>query len=191
YLQRILDRLRPEIEAGVPIVVLEPSCASVFRDELRNLFPSDPLAERLRRQTVLLSEFLLNRPGYEPPRLARRVVLHGHCHHKAVMKMSAEESLLRKMGADLQPLDAGCCGMAGPFGFAAEHYAVSQAIGERVLLPAVRQAASDALIVADGFSCREQIVQATGRQALHLADVLHLAAFESPNHQFTKSPMTR
>jgi FAD/FMN-containing dehydrogenase/Fe-S oxidoreductase len=180
YLQRILDTLRPEIEAGIPIVVLEPSCASVFRDELRNLFPADPVAERLRQQTVLLSEFLLKQPGYEAPRLARRVVLHGHCHHKAVMKMSAEESLLRKMGADLQPLDAGCCGMAGPFGFAAEHYGVSQAIGERVLLPAVRQAAPDTLIVADGFSCREQIVQATGRHALHLADALHLAN-QSPN----------
>jgi FAD/FMN-containing dehydrogenase/Fe-S oxidoreductase len=176
YLQRILDELRPEIEAGVPIVVLEPSCASVFRDELRSLFPSDPLADRLRRQTVLLSEFLLNHAGYQPPAIARRAVLHGHCHHKAVMKMSAEESLLRKAGVDLQPLDAGCCGMAGPFGFSAEHYAVSQAIGERVLLPAVRQAASDTLIVADGFSCREQIVQATGRRALHLADVLDLAA---------------
>jgi len=181
YLQRILDSLRPEIEAGVPIIVLEPSCASVFRDELRNLFPADPLAARLRQQTVLLSEFLLNHPGYEAPRLARRVVSHGHCHHKAVMKMSAEESLLRKMGADLQPLDAGCCGMAGPFGFAAEHYAVSQAIGERVLLPAVRQAAPDTLIVDDGFSCREQIVQATGRHALHLADVLDLATKKSGN----------
>jgi Fe-S oxidoreductase len=92
-----------------------------------------------------------------------------------VMKMSAEESLLRKAGAELQTLDAGCCGMAGPFGFAAEHYAMSQSIGERVLLPAVRQAAPDTLIVADGFSCREQIVQATGRHALHLADVLDLA----------------
>jgi Fe-S oxidoreductase len=181
YLQRILDRLRPEIEAGVPIVVLEPSCASVFRDELRNLFPSDPLADRLRQQTVLLSEFLLKQPGYQPPKLARRVVLHGHCHHKAIMKMGPEETLLRKTGADLQPLDAGCCGMAGPFGFSAEHYAVSQAIGERVLLPAVRQAAPDTLIVADGFSCREQIVQATGRHALHLADVLALATGELGN----------
>jgi Fe-S oxidoreductase len=176
YLQRILDRLRPEIEAGVPIVVLEPSCASVFRDELRNLFPSDPLADRLRQQTVLLSEFLLNQRGYEPPRLAKRVVMHGHCHHKAIMKTGPEEALLRKMGTALQPLDAGCCGMAGPFGFSAEHYGVSQAIGERVLLPAVRRAAPDTLIVADGFSCREQIVQATGRQALHLADVLAMAA---------------
>src|SRR5262249_50311126 len=121
YLQRILDALRPEIEAGVPIVVLEPSCGSVFRDELRNLFPSDPLADRLSRQTVLLSEFLMNHANYKAPRLARRAVLHGHCHHKAVMKMSAEEALLRKAGVDLQPLDAGCCGMAGPFGFAAEH----------------------------------------------------------------------
>ena len=91
------------------------------------------------------------------------------------MKMTDEESLLGKMGAALESIDAGCCGMAGPFGYAAETFAVSQAIGERVLLPAVRQAPADALIVADGFSCREQIVQATGRQAVHLAEVIQLA----------------
>jgi Fe-S oxidoreductase len=176
YLQRILHALGPEIDAGRPIVVLEPSCASVFRDELRNLFPGDARADRLRAQTFLLSEFLDRRlPGYTPPRLARPVLLHGHCHHKALMKMTDEESLLGKMGAALESIDAGCCGMAGPFGYAAETFAVSQAIGERVLLPAVRQAPADALIVADGFSCREQIVQATGRQAVHLAEVIQLA----------------
>ena len=125
----------------MPIVVLEPSCASVFRDELRNLFPEDARAERLRRQTFLLSEFLeQHAPGYQPPQLSAKVLLHGHCHHKAIMKMTDEESLLRKMGANLKALDSGCCGMAGPFGFEKEKYAVSQAIGERVLLPAVRQA---------------------------------------------------
>ena len=177
--QRLPDgnyALGPEIDAGHPIVVLEPSCASVFRDELRNLFPGDARADRLRAQTFLLSEFLDRRlPGYTPPRLARPVLLHGHCHHKALMKMTDEESLLGKMGAALESIDAGCCGMAGPFGYAAETFAVSQAIGERVLLPAVRQAPADALIVADGFSCREQIVQATGRQAVHLAEVIQLA----------------
>jgi Fe-S oxidoreductase len=90
------------------------------------------------------------------------------------MKMTDEESLLRKMGVVLESIDAGCCGMAGPFGFVADTFAVSQAIGERVLLPAVRRAPPDALIVSDGFSCREQIVQATGRRALHLAEVLTL-----------------
>ena len=161
---------------GVPIVVLEPSCASVFRDELRNLFPDDPRAAALRQQTVLLSEFLdLRAPGYTPPRLARKVLLHGHCHHKAIMKMTAEESLLRKMGADLVIPDAGCCGMAGPFGFGDDKYELSQAIGERVLLPAVRQAAQETLVVADGFSCQEQILHGSGRRAMHLAEAIQLA----------------
>jgi Fe-S oxidoreductase len=176
YLQRILNVLAREIDAGLPIVVLEPSCASVFRDELRNLFPEDARAERLRRQTFLLSEFLEHHaPGYQPPQLSQKVLLHGHCHHKAIMRMTDEDALLRKTGSDVKALDAGCCGMAGPFGFEKEKYAVSQAIGERVLLPAVRQAAPDTLIVSDGFSCREQIVQATGRPAIHLAEVLQLA----------------
>ena len=161
--------------AGIPIVVLEPSCASVFRDELRNLFPMDQRAIRLRNQTFLLSEFLEHQaPGYEVPQLGQKVLLHGHCHHKSIMKMGDEESLLRKMGADLQSIDSGCCGMAGPFGFEKEKYAVSQAVGERVLLPAVRKTPADALIVSDGFSCREQILQATGRKALHLAEVMQL-----------------
>jgi len=176
YLERILLALGPDLDAGRSIVVLEPSCASVFRDELRNLFPDDPRADRLRRQTFLLSEFLEHHaPGYAPPRLAGTVLLHGHCHHKALMKMTDEESLLRKMGVALESIDAGCCGMAGPFGFGAETFAVSQAIGERVLFPAVRRAPPETLIVSDGFSCREQIAQSTGRRALHLADVIQLA----------------
>ena len=174
YLQRVMRVLAPEIDAGLPIVVLEPSCASVFRDELRNLFPEDARADRLRRQTFLLSEFL-QQHAYQPPQLSQKLLLHGHCHHKAIMKMTDEEELLRKMGADLKTLDAGCCGMAGPFGFEQKKYAVSQAIGERVLLPAVRQADPDTLIVSDGFSCREQILQATGRKAVHLAEVLQRA----------------
>jgi Fe-S oxidoreductase len=92
-----------------------------------------------------------------------------------LMKMNDEESLLRKMGADLQTIDSGCCGMAGAFGFEREKYALSQALGERVLLPAVRQAPPETLIVSDGFSCREQIFQATGRQAIHLAEAMQLA----------------
>jgi Fe-S oxidoreductase len=116
------------------------------------------------------------------------VLLHGHCHHKALMKMNDEESLLRKMGVELQSLDSGCCGMAGPFGFEKEKYAVSQAIGERVLLPAVRQAQPETLIVSDGFSCREQILQATGRRALHLAEVLQLAADATENSETRGAP---
>jgi FAD/FMN-containing dehydrogenase/Fe-S oxidoreductase len=177
YLREILRILGKQIDAGFPIVVLEPSCASVFRDELRNLFPTDERAKRLRSQIFLLSEFLQHHvPDYQPPRLSRRVLLHGHCHQKALMKMNHEEALLRKMGADLQSIDSGCCGMAGPFGFEKDKYAISQAVGERVLLPAVRQTSAETLIVSDGFSCREQILQATGRRALHLAEALQLAA---------------
>jgi Fe-S oxidoreductase len=175
YLRTIMASLGETIDAGVPIVVLEPSCASVFRDELRSLFPNDARAARLSSQTVLLSELLESREvAYQPPRLARKVLLHGHCHHKAIMKLGPEESLLRRAGAEVQSPDAGCCGMAGAFGFEAGKYAVSQAIGERVLLPAVRNTAADTLIVSDGFSCREQIRQATGRKAIHLAEALHL-----------------
>ena len=176
YLRRVLQSFSRQIDSNVAVVVLEPSCASVFRDELHNLFPADERADRLRRQTFLLSEFLeQHTAGYQPPRLLRKIMLHGHCHHKSLMKMSAEESLLRKMGADLRTIDSGCCGMAGPFGFEKGKFEVSQAIGERVLLPAVRQADPEVLIVTDGFSCREQILQATGRRAIHLAEAMQLA----------------
>ncbi len=170
YLQRILQQL----DTSQPIVVLEPSCASVFRDELPNLFPGDERAERLRSQTFLLSEFLA-RHNYQPSSVQQKILLHGHCHQKSIMKMTDEQALLRKTGADVQTLDSGCCGMAGPFGFEKAKYAVSQAIGERVLLPAVRKAESRTLIVTNGFSCREQIQHGTGRRALHLAEVLNLA----------------
>jgi FAD/FMN-containing dehydrogenase/Fe-S oxidoreductase len=180
YLARIMDSLTAEIDAGVPIVVLEPSCASVFRDELRGLFPKDSRAARLREQTFLLSQFLRSHAaGYKPPTLHRKVLLHGHCHHKALMTLSAEEALLRSMGVELESLDSGCCGMAGAFGFEREKYEISRAIGERVLLPAVREAAPETLILSDGFSCREQIAQLTGRRAFHLAEILKMAATQS------------
>jgi FAD/FMN-containing dehydrogenase/Fe-S oxidoreductase len=175
YMLKILQVLGPQIDAGMPIVVLEPSCASVFRDELANLFPGDARAKRLKAQTFLLGEFLAKAPGYEPPRFSEKVLLHGHCHQKSIMKMSDEETLLRRMGVELRTLDSGCCGMAGPFGFQKDKYAVSQAVGERILLPAVRQAAADTLVVTDGFSCREQIYHGTGRQAIHLAELLQIA----------------
>jgi Fe-S oxidoreductase len=140
------------------------------------LFPDDPLADQLRRHIFLLSEFLeYHAPGYNPPKLERKAVLHGHCHQKALMTMTHAESLLRKMGIELTSLDSGCCGMAGPFGFDREKYEVAQAIGERVLLPAVRAPSQDTLIVTDGFSCREQVYQSTGRRAYHLAEVIQLA----------------
>jgi Fe-S oxidoreductase len=180
YLENVMQVLGKQIDAGIPIVILEPSCASVFRDELHNLFPTDPRAARLRKQTFLLSEFLEHHaPGFRPPHFSRKVLLHGHCHHKALMKMNDEEALLRKMGVDLQSLDSGCCGMAGSFGFEKNNYEVSLAVGERVLLPAVRQAGPETLIVSDGFSCREQIFQTTTRKSIHLAELLQLAAAAS------------
>ncbi len=176
--RRTLDGLRPYIRAGVPIVGLEPSCVAAFRDELVGLLPHDEDARRLARQTFLLGEFL-DREGYQPPRLRRRALVQGHCHHKAVIGMEGETRLLDKIGLDYELLDAGCCGMAGSFGFEADHYDISMAAGERLLLPAVRAADADTLIVANGFSCRQQILQATSRQPLHLAEVLLLALRES------------
>jgi len=175
-LLRILDELWPEIKAGIPIVGLEPSCVAVFRDELINLFPNDGRAQALSRQTFLLSEFLESHASRLPPlRINRRAILHGHCHQKSLMKMTAEESVLRRIGVDFQSPAPGCCGMAGSFGFEADKYDISLAIGELELLPAVRRAPPDWLIIADGFSCREQISQCTSRQALHLAEVLQMA----------------
>jgi len=175
-LLRTLDSLAPEIEAGVPIVVLEPSCAAVFRDELLNLFPNDSRAQRLSGQTFLLSEFLEQKAKhFKLPSFPRKALIHGHCHHKSVMKMTDEEAVLGRMGIDFYAPAAGCCGMAGSFGFEKDKYDVSIAIGELELLPAVRNAPPDHLIIADGFSCREQIAQCTGRQALHLAEVIQMA----------------
>lgn len=188
-LQQILEALRTEIRAGTPVVGLEPSCVAVFRDELCNLFPHDVDARRLKEQTFLLSEFLEKKaPDYHPPQLQRKALVHGHCHHKSVLKMKPEEDLLRGMGLDCEMPDSGCCGMAGSFGFEADKYEVSQAVGERVLLPAVRGAGKDTLIIADGFSCREQIEQLTDRHALHTAQVLKMARDSGPQGPFGNYP---
>ncbi len=177
WLRHILETMRPEIQAGIPFVVLEPSCASVFRDELTNLLPGDEDAKRLHQLTYTLGEFLdRNAPDFAWPELQGTAILHGHCHHRAVLDFSSEESALRRLGLDVQVPDAGCCGMAGAFGFErGDHYDVSIACGERAILPAVRAADPATLIVADGFSCREQIIQGTDRMPLHLAQVLDLA----------------
>ena len=186
-LLKILRTLETEIKQNVPIVVLEPSCAAVFRDELLNLFPNDERAHRLSQQTFLLSEFLEQKATHFPlPKLARKALVHGHCHHKSIMRMSDEESVLRKMGIDFQTPAPGCCGMAGSFGFERDKYQTSLAIGELELLPAVRKASPDCLIVANGFSCREQIRQCTDRRALHLAEVIQMAARSSSTRTLAK-----
>jgi FAD/FMN-containing dehydrogenase/Fe-S oxidoreductase len=188
-LLRILDELSPEIAAGIPVVGLEPSCVAVFRDELVNLFPHDERAQSLSRQTFLLSEFLETKAKTFPlPRLNRKALLHGHCHHKSLMKMTAEESVLRRLGIDFQSPAPGCCGMAGSFGFERGKYDISMAIGELELLPAVRKAPPDWLIIADGFSCREQIAQGSARHALHLAEVLHMGLSSEENHESESRP---
>jgi Fe-S oxidoreductase len=179
YLQRVMEALKPQITAGVPLVVLEPSCASVFRDELPNLFPDDPLAQKLKDQTLLLSEFLEQKGGNRQlPQLHRKALVQGHCHHKSVLRFDAENSVLKKLGLNAETLKSGCCGMAGSFGFESDKYDVSIAVGERRLLPAVRAAEDGTIIMADGFSCREQISQQTDREALHLAEVIQLARLQ-------------
>jgi FAD/FMN-containing dehydrogenase/Fe-S oxidoreductase len=179
-LLEVLDALAPEIEAGVPVVGLEPSCVAVFRDELTNLFPEDRRAQRLSGQTFLLSEFMeANANRFSLPRWERKALLHGHCHQKSLMRMTDEESVLRRMGIDFRSPAPGCCGMAGSFGFEKGKFEVSRQVGELELLPAVRAASPDTVIIADGFSCREQIAQMTDRQALHLAEVIEMAMQES------------
>jgi FAD/FMN-containing dehydrogenase/Fe-S oxidoreductase len=179
-LGQILDAFEPELGSGVPVVVLEPSCEAVFHDELPNLFPSDPRAKRLDSMVLGLGAFVQHHSDEFGPALSRRLtvpaVLHGHCHQKALVGMADEEATLRSIGlAPTQP-EPGCCGMAGAFGFErGEHYELSMKIGERRLLPAVRSATEDTLLIADGFSCREQISQSTGRHALHLAEALEMA----------------
>ena len=175
-LRQTLSELRPQISAGVPVVGLEPSCLAVFRDELCDLLPADEDAKRLRAQSFTLAELLAHQtPGFQAPRLHRRVLHHGHCHHEAIMHTGADQALLTRVGVELERPEAGCCGMAGAFGFEASHYDVAIAAGERALLPAVRATPADTLILADGFSCREQIRQGTDRSALHLAELLQLA----------------
>ncbi len=172
-LAEILEALRPQIRAGLPMVALEPSCLSVFRDELRNFFPNDEDAGRLRAQSFTLAEFLERHAGEQPlPRLDRPAMVHVHCHQRGVIGLQAEQRLFERLGLDAEVLDSGCCGMAGAFGFEREHFDVSVKCGERVLLPRVRSAPEDTVVLADGFSCREQIRQTTSRRAQHLAELI-------------------
>lgn len=170
-LGKILISLRKEIRAEIPIVGLEPSCVSVFRDELKRLFPFDEDADRLAQRVVTFGEFFTKYSDFHFPKLHQRALVHGHCHDKAVMKMDGTQEFLKHLGLEFKLLDSGCCGMAGSFGFEAEHYEVSVRCGERILLPAVRGADEQTLLIADGFSCREQIEQLAHRRALHTAEV--------------------
>jgi FAD/FMN-containing dehydrogenase/Fe-S oxidoreductase len=175
YLQRSLDQLREWYREEIPIVGLEPSCVAVFKDELGKLLPDDDHAEQLAQSVYHFAE-LFEQFDVEPPRLERKAFVWGHCHHKATGGIEPEVELLQKMGVEVETLAAGCCGLAGSWGFEAAHYDVSMTCGEQGLLPKVRELDEETLIVADGFSCKTQIEQGnTGRQALHVAQVLKLA----------------
>ncbi|MGN6523260.1 MAG: FAD-binding oxidoreductase, partial [Actinomycetes bacterium] len=153
---------------------LEPSCTAVFRGDAPELFPHDHDVRRLKQQTVTLAELLRRTPGWRPPHVPRTARIQTHCHQHAVLGVDDELAVLREAGVEPDVLDSGCCGLAGNFGFEAGHYEVSMASAERVLLPAVRAAAPDDAVLADGFSCRTQIAQGDsgGRRAVHLAQLL-------------------
>ena len=189
FWRRTLDGLRPYVREGTPVVGVEPSCVAAFRDELVGMLPHDEDAKRLSLQTLTLSEFLCEHAdGWDPAPLHRRAIVHGHCHQEAVMGMDAERRVLEKLGLDVEVLDSGCCGMAGSFGFEARHHDISVAIGERRLLPAVRDAGQETLIVADGFSCKTQIAQLTDRRALHTAQVIRMAMEHGPDGPAGNAP---
>ena len=165
--------LAREIQLGTPIVGLEPACTSAFKDELPNLFPDRPEAKRLSDHVVHFADFIGESFDRLPkPKQGGRAIVQAHCHHHAVLDFERELDLLDRMGIEAERPPQGCCGMAGSFGFAHETYAVGRAIGERVLLPTIRDASPDRIILADGFSCREQIEQGTGRQTLHIAELI-------------------
>jgi FAD/FMN-containing dehydrogenase/Fe-S oxidoreductase len=162
--KRTLEHALRVLPRDVPLVVLEPGCLSVFRDELRRLIPG------ARIPAIGLGEFL-NDIGYEPPKLDRQVLLHGHCHQKALIGLRPEVQLLEAARCEVVAPDTGCCGMAGSFGYRAEFYDTSKRIADLALLPSLRSS-PDATVVADGFSCREQIESLAGRETLHLAELL-------------------
>ncbi|HVV43778.1 MAG TPA: FAD-binding and (Fe-S)-binding domain-containing protein [Bryobacteraceae bacterium] len=170
-----LGYLKPSIEAGTPMVGLEPSCLAVFRDEMLDLRPHDEDAKRLHGQVFTLAEFLM-RNDYQAPRLEQDFVVHGHCHQKAIIGLDAEKKLFKAMGAKAEIADDGCCGMAGSFGFEEHKYGVSMQVYEHQLGPHLRSLPPERLVLADGFSCRTQIEQASGRRPLHLAQLLRVAA---------------
>ncbi|MFF0459530.1 FAD-binding and (Fe-S)-binding domain-containing protein [Streptomyces mexicanus] len=176
-LRRTLRVLAPYLEAGTPIIGLEPSCTAVFRADAPELMPADQDVQRLAGQVRTFAEQLVHHApdGWQPPKTARQATVQTHCHQHAIMKFDADRELMRRAHLDADVLDEGCCGLAGNFGFERGHHEVSMAVAEQGVLPSVRGAAPDSLVLADGFSCRTQIEQGgTGRRALHLAEVLAL-----------------
>jgi Fe-S oxidoreductase len=175
--ERVLAALAPYLARGVPVVGLEPSCLLGFRDEIPAIVKGES-ARRLAEHALMFEEFLAREAEAGRLKLplapvARRALLHGHCHQKSFGALGATEAVLRLVpDLNVETIESSCCGMAGAFGYAADTIEVSLAMGELSLLPAVRKAPPDTLIVADGTSCRHQIGDGTGREALHVARVL-------------------
>lgn len=179
-----VEKLYPFAEKGIPIVGLEPSCLLTLRDELMCLLPEEPRTQAIADNAFLFEEFIAKLVdegtlGLKFQTAARKVLLHGHCQQKALVGTEPSKRALDAAGCAVEEVDSGCCGMAGSFGYESEHYELSKAMGERRLLPAVRDAAADTTIVAAGVSCRQQIKHGTGRQALHPAEVLHEACIRN------------
>lgn len=174
-LRRVMDIYGRYAERGIPIVGLEPGCVTSLVDELPALFPNDERARRIADAAWMLPKFLAENSDWRPPKMEGRVLYHPHCYQHAVLGMAAEQEMLRGMGLEMELSQAGCCGMAGSFGFEHDHYDVSMACAERVLLPKVRGIPAADHVVADGFACREQIRQGSPRAALHTVDLLGLA----------------
>jgi FAD/FMN-containing dehydrogenase/Fe-S oxidoreductase len=172
-LKRSLATLAPHLVAGTPIVGLEPSCTAALRHDAPDLLGGNRLAAAAAASTYTLAETIARfAPDWEPPQVGGEALVQTHCHQHAVLGFDADRALMAAAGIRATVPDSGCCGLAGNFGFERDHYAVSKAVGERVLLPAVREAAQSTAVVADGFSCRTQIEQGTTRHAMHLAELL-------------------
>jgi FAD/FMN-containing dehydrogenase/Fe-S oxidoreductase len=188
YLRRTLEVLRAEIRQDTPVVGMEPSCLAVFKDELVGMLPHDDDAARLARNAMHFSEFFENF-DIPVPLLERRALVWGHCHHKATGGMDPEHKLLERMGLNIEPVSGGCCGLAGSWGFEQGHHEISMQCGEQALLPAVRKAAPDTLVIANGFSCKTQIEQGgTERRALHVAQAIKMAREHGPRGYLAGRP---
>jgi len=171
--RRVMRRTLSALDTGEPVVGLEPSCTATLRSDLPALLADDPRAAALAQRVRTLAQLLeLYAGDWAPSRVNHPVLTQVHCHQHAVLGFAAERRLLERMGLGGSVLDSGCCGLAGSFGFERRHYAVSVAVAEQALLPALRAADPAAHVLADGFSCRTQIEQLSGRRALHLAELL-------------------
>jgi Fe-S oxidoreductase len=164
----------------LPVIGLEPSCTVMLRDEARELLPDDPRAKLLAAQTVTLAELVDSHEGDWPfGRLDAAAIAQVHCHQEAKGSYDPDRAVLERLGVSADVIGAGCCGLAGNFGFEPGHWEVSQACAERELYPKLRDASDGELVLADGFSCRTQIAQGTGDRALHLAELLRRALPEA------------